>query len=120
MRCNVKLHQRFWTAQGVTLGFRKREAELAVDRGGRWHCQRFGQVPKQLTKLSHIREHFEHLTRDLRLRPPIRSTESDLRGLLPGTEAVEDGAAREAPFPEVVVDAAAEVGLQIRTGLPGS
>src|SRR3954463_9839531 len=45
--------------------------------------------------------------------PPVPAAEDDLRDLLAGPEAVEDRAAGEAAVPQGVVDAAAEVGLQV-------
>ena len=51
----------------------------------------------------------EHLPRRVRGRPPVPSAEGDLGDLLPGAEAVEDGAAREA---------ASAVGCGCRSGSP--
>ena len=90
-----------------------------MERAGRLQRQRFGQIPEQLMELPHDREHLEHLLRDLRRPPPVLSAEGDLGDLLPRAKAVINGATREALLPEAVVNGAAEVRLQIRTGLPG-
>ena len=101
------------------LGLVEREAELTVERAGRLQRQRFGQIPEQLMELPHDREHRKHLLRDLRCPPPVLSAECELGDLLPRTEAVINGATREALLPEAVVNTAPEVRLQVWTGLPG-
>ena len=100
------------------LGLVERQGELTVERAGRWQAQRFGQVPEHLVELPHDREHLEHLLRRVRGQPPVLSAEGDLGDLLPRAEAVVHGATREALLPEAVVNAAAEVRLQMETGLP--
>jgi hypothetical protein len=70
-------------------------------------------------ELPHDREHLEHLHGHSRRAAPVLSAESNLRDLLPCAEAVIRGATREALLPQAVVNAAAEVRLQMRTGLPG-
>jgi hypothetical protein len=60
-------------------------------------------------ELSHDHENLEHLLRGLRDTPPVLPAESDMGDLLPRTEAVVSGTARKTPFPEIVVNAAAEV-----------
>src|SRR5258708_40253937 len=67
----------------------------------------------------HTGEDGEHLLRGVWVPPPILSAEGDLGYLLPGAEAVVDGAAAKAPQPEGGVKAAAEVCPQIRTRLTG-
>jgi len=69
-------------------------------------------------ELPHDGEHLERLRSDLRRPPPVVSTDGDLGDLLPRAEAVVDGASREAVLSEARVNGAAEVRLQIRTGLP--
>src|SRR5258708_1469984 len=68
---------------------------------------------------SHAGEDGEHLLRGVWVVPPILSAEGDLGYLLPGAEAVVDGAAAKAPQPEGGVNAAAEVCPQIETRLTG-
>lgn len=70
-------------------------------------------------ELPHDREHVEHLPGGVRSLPPVLSAEGALGDLLSRAEAVEDGAAGKAPLPQLGVDAAAEVGLQVGAGLPG-
>jgi hypothetical protein len=80
--------------------------------------QRFGQIPEQFMEVSHDREHLEHLLCSSRGPPPVPSAEGDLGDLLPGAEAVVNGAPPKALLPEACVNAAAEVRLQIGTSLP--
>src|SRR6266540_3718986 len=70
-------------------------------------------------ELPHDREHPEHLLRGSRRAPPVLSAEGDLGDLLPRAEAIVDGATRKALLPEALMNPAAEVRLQIGTGLPG-
>jgi hypothetical protein len=69
-------------------------------------------------KISHDREHREHLRCSSRGLPPILPAEGDLGDLLPGTEAIIDGTTPKAPLSEARVNAAMEVRLQIGTSLP--
>lgn len=102
-----------------TFGLIERDPELTVERAGRLQRQRFGQIPEQLMELPHDREHLEHPLRGSRGPPPVLSAEGDLGDLLPRAEAVVNGATRKAPLPKALVNGAAEVRLQIGTGLPG-
>jgi len=70
-------------------------------------------------ELPHDGEHREHLHCDSRRAPPILPAEGYLSDLLPRAEAVVDGATREAPLPEAVVNVAAEVRLQMWARVPG-
>src|SRR5256885_16855069 len=70
-------------------------------------------------KLPHDREHLVHLRRGPRILAPVPSGEGDLAHLLAGAEAVIGRAAGKALVPEVVVDAAPEVCLQVGAGMPG-
>jgi hypothetical protein len=97
----------------------EREAERIVDRKGRLQRQRFGQIPEQLMKLPHDREHLEHLLRGSWGLLPVVSTEGDLGNLLPRAEAVINSATSKAPLPEAFVNAAAEVRLQVEAWLTG-
>jgi hypothetical protein len=97
----------------------KREAERTVDRAGRLQCQRFGQIPEQLIELPHDREHVEHLLGGSWGLPPVVSAEGDLGNLLPRAEAVINCTTSKAPLPEAIVNAAAEVRLQVEAGLAG-
>jgi hypothetical protein len=81
--------------------------------------KRFGQIPEQLMELPHDREHLKHLHCDSPRPPPVLSAEGDLRDLLARAKAVINGTTGEALLPEAVVNGAAEVRLQIWTGLPG-
>jgi hypothetical protein len=65
------------------------------------------------------REHLKHLHCDSPRPPPVLSAEGDLRDLLARAKAVINGTAGKALLPEAVVNGAAEVRLQIWTGLPG-
>src|SRR6266536_1051714 len=116
---HVQLQERVGRQLGEAFGLLQGAAELAVERAGRLQAQRLGQVPEQLVELPHDRERLEHPRRGVRGTPPVLPAEGDLGDLLAGAEAVVGGAAWEAPLPETLMDAAAEVGLQVRTGLPG-
>jgi hypothetical protein len=70
-------------------------------------------------KLSHDREHREHLRRRLRVLAPVPPREGDLGNLLACAEAVVPGAAWETMLPEVFMDVAPETCAQMGTGLPG-
>ena len=70
-------------------------------------------------EVPHDREHLEHLLCGPRCPPPVLSAEGDLGDLLPGAEAVVDGATPKALLPQAWVNAAAEVRLQMGTSLPG-
>jgi len=106
-------------AEGEALGLLECVAELPVERAGCGQRQRFAQVPQQLVELAHDREHPEHLRGDAGRRPPVLPAEGDLGDLLARAEAVVDGTARKAPLPEVRMNAAAEIRLQVRARLPG-
>jgi hypothetical protein len=60
-------------------------------------------------EVPHDGEHLEHQLSGLRGTPPVLSTEGDLGDLLPGAEAVVNGATPKALLPEVCVNAAAKV-----------
>src|SRR5262249_15820660 len=81
--------------------------------------QRRGQVPQQLMKLPHDREHLVHLRCGLWVLSPVPPAERDLGNLLAGAEAVIRGAAGKALPPEAFVNAAPEAGLPMRAGMPG-
>jgi len=119
VRCHVQCHESIGAVVREAFGLREREAELTVERAGRLQRQRFGQIPEQLMEVPHDREDLEHLPGGLRGPPPVLSTEGDLGDLLPGAEAVVHGATPKALLSEACVNAAAEVRLQIGTGLPG-
>jgi len=70
-------------------------------------------------QLPHDREHLIHLGCGPRVTAPVPPAEGDLGNLLARAEAVIHGAAAEALPPEIVVDAAPEVGPQMGTGTPG-
>src|SRR4029453_9021384 len=79
----------------------------------------FGQVPEQLMQAPHDRERGEAWRSQSRVPSPVLAAEGALGDLLTGSEAVVGRAAREAPLPEPVVDAAPEIRQQVRTRLPG-
>ena len=70
-------------------------------------------------EVPHDGEHLEHLLCGLRDPAPVLSAEGDLGDLLPGAKALVNGATPKALLPEVCVNAAAKVCLQMRTSLPG-
>jgi hypothetical protein len=70
-------------------------------------------------ELAHDRKHSEHLLCDVRSPPPVFPAEGDLRDLLPRAEAIVSRATRKAPLPQTLVNAAAKVRLQMRTGNSG-
>jgi len=117
--CHVQFHERVGTVVSEVFGLVEGEAELIVERAGRLQRQRFAQIPEQLMELPHDREHLEHPLRGSRGATPVLSAEGDLGDLLPRAEAVVNGATRKTLLPEALVNAAAEVRLQIGTGLPG-
>ena len=119
MCCHIQFHESIWAVVSEAFGLFQREAEFIVKRVGRLQRQRFGQIPEQFMEIPHDREHLEHLLCGSRDAPPIMSAEGDLGDLLPGTEAVVNGATSKALLPEMGVNAAAKVSLHIRTGLPG-
>ena len=77
------------------------------------------QVPEQLVQLPHDQEYREHLPGQRGRPPPVLPAVGDLDDLLAGAEAVIDGAAGEAALPELIMNAAAEVPLQMRARLAG-
>jgi len=115
----VQFQERVSRAVGHRPRRRQRVTQLGVDGAGWPQRQRRGQVPQQLMKLPHDREHLVHLGCGPRLLAPVPPAEGDLGDLLARAEAVIHGTAAETPPPEAGVDAAAEVGLQMGTGLPG-
>ena len=70
-------------------------------------------------ELPHDREHLEHLLCGPWDLSPVVSAEGDLGNLLPCAEAVINRTTSKAPLPEVGVNAAAEVRLQVWAGLAG-
>ena len=82
-------------------GLRRRErvTQLAMDGAGRPQGQRRGQIPQQLMKLPHDREHLIHLDCGLRVPAPVPPAEGDLGNLLARAEAVIHGASAEALLP---------------------
>jgi hypothetical protein len=97
----------------------EREPQFTVDGMGRLHRQRCGQIPQQFVKLPHDREDLAHLLCGSRGLAPIPTAERDLGNLLARAEAVIHGAAWKAVPPEIFVNAASKVWLQIGTGMPG-
>lgn len=93
------------------------ELHLTVERARGPGAQRLAQIPEHFVELPHDREYVEHLPCGVRGLPPIAPTEGGLGHALPGAEALVYGAATETVPPEVFVDDAAEVRLQIRAGL---
>jgi hypothetical protein len=116
---HVELDDGVGTGVGEAFGLLDRDAELLVERASGVKCQRLGQIPEQLMELPHDREHLEHLLRGVRGTAPVLSAIRDLGHLLPCAEAVVDGAPPKASLPELAMDAAAEVRLQVGTGLLG-
>ena len=116
---HVQFQERAGTGVTEAFGLVEREAELTVKRASRLQRQRFGQIPEQLMELPHDREHLEHLPGEAWAPVPVPSSEGHLSDFLPCAEAVIHGAARKTVLPEAVVDAAAEVRLQIGTGRAG-
>jgi len=119
VRLDIQLQESVGGAARHGFGRRQRAAQLTVDGAGRCQGQRCSQVPQQLMKLPHDREHGKHLRGRLRVLVPVPPSEGDLGNLLAGAEAVIYGAAREPVPSEVVMDAAPEVCSQMGTGMPG-
>ncbi len=117
--CHVQFHESIGAVVSEAFGLLQREAELTVERAGWLQRQRFGQIPEQLMEVLHNREHLEYLLCGSRGPPPVLSAEGDLGDLLPGAEAVVNGATPKALLPEACVNAAAEARLQMGTSLPG-
>jgi hypothetical protein len=118
VRVHVQFKESVSTAVRHTLGCLECELQLAVEGVRGPEAQRLAQIPEHFVELPHHREHVEHLPCGVRGLPPIPPTEGDLGHSLPGAEAVIHGAATETVPPEVFVDDAPEVRLQIRAGLP--
>lgn len=116
---NIQLRYRIWAQLSEALDLVECVAELTMDRTGRLQGQRFGYIPEQLLKLLHDPEHVEHLLRRPWVLPPIATFERDLRNLLPRAEAVIHGTTSKTEVPEVRMDAATEVWLQVAAGLSG-
>src|SRR5215813_594704 len=70
-------------------------------------------------KLPHDSEHPVHLRCGVRVLAPVPPAERDLGNLLAGAKAVIRGAAWKALSPEIVVNTAPKVGLQVGAGMPG-
>jgi hypothetical protein len=70
-------------------------------------------------EVPHNWEHLEHLLCGSRCPSPVLSTEGDLGNFLSCAEAVVHSATAKALLSEACVNTAAEVCLQIGTGLPG-
>ncbi len=119
VRRDVHLHDGVRALPGQALGLVQRAPDVGVHRAGGRQRQRLRQVPEQLVQLPDHREHREHLPRAAGGAPPVLPAEGDLRDLLARPEAVVDGAALEALLPELGVDAAAEVRLEVPARLPG-
>lgn len=90
-----------------------------MERVRRWHRQRFGQIPEQFMQIAHNREDRKHLLCRSWMLSPVSSAEGKLGDLLSGTEAVVNSAASKALLPELRVDAATKIRLQIGARLPG-
>lgn len=65
-------------------------------------------------QLGHHRKHPEHQCSRIRIAAPILSLKGFLYHSLAGTEAVENGASLETRTAELAVDAASEIGLEVR------
>ena len=102
-----------------TFGVLPHPLALVAQRTGGQQRESLGQVPQQLLELTHHREDREYRLRDLRGLSPVAPPEGHLDDLLTGAKAVEDSAAREALPSQVIVNAAAEVGTQLRAGPAG-
>jgi hypothetical protein len=107
------------TVMGAAGDLGGRGGQRLVHRRGRRQRLRLGQVPEQLVQRPHDREGGEHPGREGRRPPPVPSAERALDDVLPGPEAVVAGAAGEAARPELIVNGAAEAGVQVRTGVAG-
>ena len=116
---DIQAQERIGRAARQSFGRLQRAAQLTVDGAGGMQCQRRGQVPQQLMKLPHDQEHLEHLRGGSRVPAPVPPTERDLANLLARAEAVIGGAARKALPPEILVNAAPIVCLQVGTGMSG-
>jgi hypothetical protein len=117
--CHVQFHKSVGTVVSETFGLVERDGEFTVERAGGLQRQGFGQVPEQLMELPHDHEDLKHPLRGSWRPAPVFAAECDLGDLLPGAEALVNGTTRKAPLPQGLVDAAAEVRLQIGTWLPG-
>ena len=71
-------------------------------------------------EISHDREYLKHLFCCLWGLPPVLSAKGDLGDLLSRTEAVVNSATSKALLPEMGMNAATEVWLQVRASLPGA
>ena len=90
-----------------------------MDGSGGLQGQRRGYMPQQLMKLPHDREHLIHPRRGLRVLAPVPPSEGDPGNLLARPEAVIRGATAKAFLPEIFVNAAPKVLLEMRAGMPG-
>lgn len=70
-------------------------------------------------KLPHDWEYLEHLLRRRGSLPPVSTAVGDMGHLLPRAEAVIYCAAAKAKLPEVAVNTAAEISLQVVARLSG-
>ena len=89
-----------------------------MDGSGGLQGQRRGYMPLQLMKLPHDREHLIHPRRSLRVLAPVPPSEGDLGNLLARPEAVIRGATAKALLPEIFVNAAPKVLVEMRAGTP--
>lgn len=100
--CHVQPQESVGAVVSEAFGLVEGEAEPTVKRAGKLHYQRFSQIPEQLVKLPHDREHLEHLYCGSRGPPPVLPAEGALGYLLPRAEAVVGRATTKALLPEVV------------------
>jgi len=119
MCCDVQFQEGIGALTGMPFGRPQRTTELTFQRVGRWQHQRLAEIPEQLVEVPHNRVHLEHLLGALCDLPPVLPTEGDLGDLMTCAEAVVDGATPKALLPQAVVNTAAEVRLQVGTGLSG-
>jgi hypothetical protein len=94
--------------------------QLGVKRTRRLERQRVSQIPEQLVQRLDDGNDREHSLRDPWIPPPILAGERRLGDLLTGAVTVVGGATRKATLPQVAVDSASEVRLQVRTWFTGS
>jgi hypothetical protein len=95
----------------------QRDAELVAETFLRRQAHCFRQVPQQLVQLSHNAQDVEYWLCDPRGPAPVLSAEGDLGNFLPCAETIEHRAARKPALPQMGVDIASEVRLQVWAGL---
>jgi hypothetical protein len=110
----VESRQFLRSAAGELLDLCERLLHGRAQGFGQYERAGLGEVPEQLGQLPHHREHRRHRAGRLRVGAPVAAGDGVLGDPLPGAEAVEDDAAGEAPVVQLVVDAAAAVGEQVR------